>query len=331
VIAPKPVELLASGLISRAGHLVEVQDLRLPGAGRVLKVRIFDGLDVEVLPDRGLDIGSVWFRGRPISWSSPVTDRARLASPTGTQWLTRFNGGLVTTCGLENVGPATAGYGLHGTHSHHVASDVSWHSEVTDDGAKVTISGTISSVELFGRRIYVYREITIRVPADEQPYLSIRDRVRNEGVVPAVTSLLYHINFGAPAILPGTRIHVDATGVGLREPCPEVPSASYLPEPTEVMTEAVFEYSGVRAVDGVAIAVISTPSMERDIEVSWSQGTLPRLCQWVFPTRGGWALGLEPGNAPMFGPDRSGEYEGAPLLAPGQEFEAEVRVRILAS
>ena len=179
--------------------------------------------------------------------------------------------------------------------------------------------------------MYVYRTIIVHAPADGQPYVCVTDTVRNEGVLAAPTALLYHVNFGAPTVLPGTRVLVEASGVGEREPCPSVPSEKELPQPTDQMTEAVFEYDGVPVVDGVATARLRTPGMDRDVELTWTADTLPRLCQWVFPTRGGWALALEPGNAPMWGPDRSGEGDGAPVLVPGAEFTASVRVRVLAA
>jgi hypothetical protein len=327
-----PAALLSQGLISRPGHLAVVEDtIGVTGSrGRVLRARVLDGMDVEILCDRGLDLGAAWFNGRPLSWASPIRDASRLPSATGTEWLTRFNGGMVTTCGLENVGPSTPDDGMHGSHSHQLAHDVTWTTEVIDDGPKVVVTGTIDSARLFGRRVYVYRTITVHAPTDGQPYVSVKDIVRNEGTTPARAALLYHVNFGAPTVMPGTRVLVESSSVTAREPCACVPSAKELPDPTNEMTEAVFEYAGVPVHDSLSTAVIRTPEMARDVELTWSAGSLPRLCQWVFPTRGGWALGLEPGNSPMWGPDRVGEDHGAPVLAPGAELTATVRVRLLA-
>lgn len=328
----RPADLVAQGLVARPGHLAVVEDtVGVTGSrGRVLRARVLDGLDVEILCDRGLDVGAVWFNGRPLSWSSPIRDASRLPGAMGRDWLTRFNGGLVTTCGLENIGPATPTDGMHGSHSSQLAHEVTWRSEVSEDGPKVVVTGTIDSARLFGRRVYVYRTIIVHAPADGQPYVSVTDTVRNEGVMPATTALLYHVNFGAPTVLPGTRILVEASAVTEREPCPSVPSEKELPESTTEMTEAVFEYAGVPVSHARATALLRTPGMDRDVEVTWSADTLPRLCQWVFPTRGGWALALEPGNAPMWGADRVGESNGAPLLSPGAEFTASVRIRVLA-
>ncbi|MBA2530695.1 MAG: DUF4432 family protein [Nocardioidaceae bacterium] len=220
---------------------------------------------------------------------------------------------------------------MHGSHSNQLAQDVTWRTEVTDEGAKIIVTGTIDSAQLFGRRVYVYRTITVHAPTDGQPYVLVTDIVRNNGTMPAKAALLYHVNFGAPTVMPGTRVLVESSAVTSRELCESVPSARELPVPTTEMTEAVFEYTGVPVHNSLSTAVIQTPGTPRDVELTWSADTLPRLCQWVFPTRGGWALALEPGNSPMWGPDRVGEDHGAPLLAPGAEFTATARVRVLAA
>lgn len=65
-------------------------------------------LSVDLLPDRGLDLGAVEFDGLPVQW---------IRTPTATSeggWFAAWPGGLITTCGLHNVGAASEGFGLHG-------------------------------------------------------------------------------------------------------------------------------------------------------------------------------------------------------------------------
>ena len=35
--------------------------------------------------------------------------------------------------------------------------------------------------------------------------------------------------------------------------------------------------------DSVSTALIQTPEMARDVELTWSADSLPRLCQWASP------------------------------------------------
>lgn len=65
--------------------------------GRVVRARVLGGWDVELLPDRCLDVGLALHHGVPVSWVSPVRDRRPLDRPRGVDWLSRFHGGLVTT------------------------------------------------------------------------------------------------------------------------------------------------------------------------------------------------------------------------------------------
>ena len=136
--------------------------------------------------------------------------------------------------------------------------------------------------------------------------------MRNEGVLAASTALLYHVNFGAPTVLPGTRVSSRRPGWGARAlpfgPIGEGAAAADRPD-----DRGGVEYDGVPVVDGVATARLRTPGMDRDVELTWTADTLPRLCQWVFPTRGGWALALEPGNAPMWGRTEVAKAMGPPF------------------
>ncbi|MBA2719717.1 MAG: DUF4432 family protein [Chloroflexi bacterium] len=51
-----------------------------PAAGtRVITVQLADSWVFRVLLDRGADIGSAWFRGSPIAWTSPVGERPRFS------------------------------------------------------------------------------------------------------------------------------------------------------------------------------------------------------------------------------------------------------------
>ena len=60
---------------------------------------------------------------------------------TGRRWGDHWAGGLVTTCGLSNVGAASDGHGLHGTYSHRRARDVSVPCPARDRPAGVPVPG----------------------------------------------------------------------------------------------------------------------------------------------------------------------------------------------
>ena len=85
---------------------VTVAEGKAKGTG-IIEVRTAGGLELDILPDSGLDIGQCRFRGMTMSWmskngyDSPVTDL-----PYENEFLNTFPGGLLYTCGLRNAGPA---------------------------------------------------------------------------------------------------------------------------------------------------------------------------------------------------------------------------------
>lgn len=326
--SPTSGQLLDAGLVARPSGVAVVRELLDPlpgGVGRVLDVRVMGGIDVELLPDRGLDVGAAWYRGTPLSWTSPVGRGTPLDSPRGQDWVDRFRGGLVTTCGTDNIGPATGDAGMHGRHSHLPATEVRTDVRRDGDATVVRVSGTVEDVSMFGRRVVVSRTVETRT---DSPVLVLRDVVENTGFEAVPLPLLYHVNLGAPLVVPGTRVRSGAEQVRAREPAPHVPDPSTLPQPGDGSPEAVFEHHGLEVVDGQASVVVTSPAWETAAVVSWTAEALPRLYQWVWPTRRGWALAVEPSTAALFGPDRGTPRE-APLLQPGATLTTGLTVRLV--
>ena len=157
---------------------------------RAVDIRVWNGIDVRLLPDRGLDIGAAWFRGIPLAWISPAGEQPppRPEELVGNAWRDAWGGGLVTTCGLSNVGAASEGHGQHGTYTARAAADL----QVERTTSEVTATGTVVDAPFtLSRRI---------VTTVGQGLVRIDDRVVNDSDWTAAAPLLYHVNFGAPAV-----------------------------------------------------------------------------------------------------------------------------------
>jgi hypothetical protein len=283
---------------------------------------------VEVRPGRGLDLGAVELAGQPLSWLSPIP--AGLGPPTSPDraWIDGFSGGLLVTCGLRNIGPPTGDEPMHGDYTFLPATGVRWDTTVHPRGASATVEGTVESLRIFGSSFQVRRRILVESTGDGD-VVEVTDTVRNVGVEPAALAMLYHLNLGAPLVVPGTRVSLTPASTVLREPCPAVDDWTTLPPPAASTTEAVFEHRGVPGDDaGLAHAEVSSPT--HHAAISWTASTLPRLYQWVLPTQSRWALGIEPSTAPLFGEDRDDEHHGAPRMEPGQARTQTVRVALTA-
>ncbi|HEY0214762.1 MAG TPA: DUF4432 family protein, partial [Cellulomonas sp.] len=199
--------VLDDGLVALPEALASVEEVVRTGGERLLVLRVADGLSVDVRPDRGLDLGAAWWRGIPVAWRSPH----RVDPGPGHGWEERFLGGLVVTCGPENIGPPTAAGGQHGSHHLTPATEVRWWRETTPDGIEVHVRGVIGHSTLYGTRVVVEREIVV---GTGRARVEIRDEVRNDGDEPVGAPLLYHVNLGAPLLVPGSRLELRGGGAG---------------------------------------------------------------------------------------------------------------------
>jgi hypothetical protein len=176
-------------------EMLEARD----GAGRGTRriaVETGGGLAFEVLPDRAFDIGRATFCGLPLAWLAPAgfPDGAGVGDHEA-EWLRGFGGGLLSTCGLDSMGPASVDggreHGLHGRIGQMPASVT--RCEVTDE--RITLGATVRQAALFGETLRVDRTISAEVGGS---VLHIEDRVVNEGMDPEGHMILYHCNFGWP-------------------------------------------------------------------------------------------------------------------------------------
>jgi hypothetical protein len=335
----EPLSWLADGLAARPDAVAEVRveegDPRSGPGGRAYRVTMAGGVSVEVLPERGLDLGSLWWNNQPVAWRSALGPRGGALDPAGEGWIGRFGGGALVTCGLDNIGPARDGRGLHGSHHLTPAEDVAITRTPEGD---VEVSGVVDSSRVFGRRVTLRRRIRIALG---RPEVVVEDVIVNEGPAPADIAVLYHVNFGVPVVVPGSTVSLAALGRTPRDAAAEAVPWEVFPDPVDHTTESVWEHTGLAVDgDGRARAVVRTPSAPGGVTgeatlgtpleatVSWRAEDLPRCMQWIYPTRGGWALGIEPTNAPLFGPDRSGPHAGAPVLEPGETRTAGVTLTL---
>lgn len=309
-------ELRQAGLLASDEAVARViERFGVPGSGdtaHVLEVTLDGGLRFEVLLDRGFDIGVAEFEGQILSWRSPVLDGRPLSVPQGSDWLDRFTGGLLTTCGPNHVGAATVSDPLHGQFSHRPASAV--RVSPARGRAEARLRADVAFESIFGPSLRVEREIRAH-HRNGTSTLSIRDRVRNTGSQVVPVAMLYHLNFGAPLFVPGSDIQSSPRLTSLRNGT-SVTNWQTAPEPTDDITEWVFLHEYAPNSSRWETAHVTSPARLR-VSLRWTTATLPYLHQWVLPTRGRWALGIEPSTVAMFeGSDPS--IMVAPTLRPSE-------------
>jgi len=297
-----------------------------PGRGmRAIDASVVDGLSIRVLPDRGFDVGAAWFAGRPLAWLSELGERPPLASLDGAAWIEAFGGGLVTTCGLRNVGAPSEGHGLHGAFSHQRARDVRIRRRVVGDCPVVVLSATIDEPGEDGALLRIQRRITL---TGGRGTLEVHDVTTNLGPRAEPAPLLYHVNLGYPLL--DDRGVFDVPG-SLAVPRDAVSAAQTdlidgMAGPATGTVEAVFE----RLLDDRPRqrAVLSSRHAGLELTVSWRRAELPRFHQWIRRDGTWYVLGLEPSNCSVLGRAHDRAAGQLPLLGPGERRTTRIRIDV---
>jgi hypothetical protein len=143
------------GDISQIGGIRPVEYLDGNERGvRALQFKTGSGFDFTILPDRAMDIYEAKYNGKSLCWhsqSGPVNPAFYDCHDFG--WLWSFFGGLVTTCGLTQVGPPHSDgdeeVGLHGRISNIPAKNLSFGSDWEEDELILWASGEMRQARPF--------------------------------------------------------------------------------------------------------------------------------------------------------------------------------------
>jgi hypothetical protein len=330
-----------SGLRRRVGdisQLVSTRAARLVDGNedgvRVIDARASGGLSALILADRGLDLGPVWAAGQQVGWQS-TTGVVHPSYFHEADWLRSFHGGLLTTCGLQNVGlPSEDGgrsYGLHGRVSNVAARNVS-HRVIEQDGRLLAeVTGEMRETDVFGADLLLRRRITL--PMGEL-VLHVEDEVLNQGHAPAVLMLLYHVNVGYPVVSEGAALITPEADITPRDEVARagLDARASFPAPVDGFSEQVFRHELAPTHVGTVSASIVNPEFAPTggigLTLSWDPRQLPRMWQWRMLGPGMYLTGLEPANCGLAG--RAAEREAGTVseLAPGETRSFGLTIRV---
>jgi uncharacterized protein DUF4432 len=297
-----------------------VTDGRAAGC-RAIDLRVEGGIELRLLPDRGLDAGDAWFSGIPLDWRSPVGETADVDH----DWMQSFGGGLMVTCGLRNVGVPSEGHGQHGDYTFQKAVVEA----VERSGDALIVQGRIAEVAALGHHLEVER--TWRTYAG-QGLIQLEDVVTNRGRETEPALQLYHVNFGAPLWTEGAELLLDARATHPRDEdaAPFADSWNRAPGIVPGARERVFEHEVTPGADGFCRAVVRNADLRLEVEVRWDAATMPRMWQWVHPAPGIGVLGLEPANCSVLGVAHDRAEGRLPELAAGEERRTRLEIRARA-
>lgn len=332
-------------LLQRMGDISQLagtKPYRL-AAGKAQGVEAVDiktgsGFAFTVLPGRGLDIAWADYRGVPIGYMSKtgVVAPAYYESD-GMEWLRSFGAGLLTTCGLSNVGGpcqeddpvlGTRHYGLHGRIANMAAEQVSVREAWEDDELVMTVSGYLREACLHGEHLTLRRTVTAKLGENR---LRIHDEVENAGFSAQPLMLLYHINLGYPLLDDGSRF-VCAS----REIVPaadiardELEQYAMMGPPVIGALERVYFHAPSADADGMATVALINDRLEFGAYVRFNTGQLPRLTQWKQLGAAEYVLGIEPGNCLPISRAEHRTRGDLEMIRPGEQRVFDVEIGVL--
>jgi galactose mutarotase-like enzyme len=324
---------------NHVGDLSQIAGIRLarwadgPEQGlRVAEVRSGGGLDFTVLLDRGMDIGPASCAGLPIAWVSPTGfAHPMFYDPKGFGWLRTFGGGLLTGCGLTNVGSPEEdegeSNGLHGRLSHlparHVSIDESWQG----DECSFSIRGEVRQAQVFGENLSLRRSITTGLGSR---CISVHDVVTNRGPKPSPLMVLYHCNFGFPLLDSGCELRAADHAVQPRDETLRQGLENWMrfQPPTQGYSEQVFYHDLPADREGWAAIQLVNAARSVTLTLRFQKASLPNLIQWKMMGQGTYVLGLEPANCRVEGRSAERSRGTLQILEPGEEREFRVEIEI---
>lgn len=303
---------------------------------RALYFRTGSGLNFFVLPDRGMDIGIADFKDSAISWISSTSEiNPAYFEHDNFSWLRGFFGGLLTTCGLSNVGPPNndsgENLGLHGRISYLPAREVCYSTKSINDSIVLSARGKVVETQAIKYEISMNREIEVKA---FDKLIKIKDEVKNEGFDAVPLMILYHINFGFPIVHPESVLILDSKRSVSREGKEaEYKEYGTFHEPSDDIAEEVYRHEIEAGSDGFVKAGIYNKLINDGkglgVFVRARKKELPYFWQWKYLKSGIYVSALEPANCQIYGRNAERKEKRLEFLKPGEKREFVIEIGLL--
>jgi hypothetical protein len=317
-------------------QFARIDEYTLAPGGRRVRITAADGFDVELLPDRALDLGSVSYQGIPLGFVTPAVLAAGAGDgPAG--FALRFGAGLLTTCGLDHFGPAIRDDGVdlpqHGRATDLPALRVNAESGWQEGSFVLSVSARMRQWRFFGEDLLWDRTVSTALGSDT---LTISDLITNAGPEAWPHMMLYHCNIGHPVLDEGTTVSL-RPGSGDPGSAPEprdaaaaagLESWNRFGPPQRGFAEQVFRHTLDQDAEMAEIAV-SNPTLGVEVTVAVDPRQLPWAFQWTMAGQGTYVLGIEPANCPVISGRTDARNRGVlPTLEPGETRRYDLRIRV---
>ncbi len=276
---------------------------------RAVRLRNAAGLDMVVVPDRGMAITDLLFQGVPLAFINGVgVAHPAYGEPEGTGWLRTWPGGFLTPCGLTQVGsPCQDGseaLGLHGRVAGIPAREVRWGGEWDGDDYFIWVEGTVRQAAMFGEDISLRRRVGMWMGGSR---FWIDDTIENHSFQPVPHMFLQHFNLGFPLVDASTMLRLPEHTTAPRDDTARMGMDRYhvFEAPQPGYQEQVFYHDLQPDANGQVEVCLHNPVFHqgRGLSVCWryTLADYPVLVEWKMMGEGQYVVGIEPANCHVSG------------------------------
>lgn len=300
---------------------------------RALDVVTGSGLEFTVLGSKCLDIYNARFKGINLNFAS----KSGLVSPEffnphEGETLRSFQGGLLYTCGLSNVGPGCIDNGtehcMHGRIGNTPAVKESLSAFWKDDEYIMQISGEMCEAALFKENLVLRRTLTSKLGGKS---IYIHNEVENQGFEACALMILFHFNLGYPVLDKGSRFILPSIEVVPRDEDARkgLGDCYSFSEPIESFREQVFYHTVAADTEGNTCAGLVNERLKLGVFIKYNAFQLPKLVQWKSMRAGDYVLGIEPGNCLVEGRNKERERGTLKHIGPFEKLAFDLEFGIL--
>ena len=283
-------------LLKQLGNIEQIAGIRqsriIDGPGKGTAIASFHnaaGLRFTVLPDRGMDLYDLSFRGINLSFlSKNGLVSAERFSPSIGEFCDQWSAGAMVTCGLDNVGGQCGNCPTHGQFGYLPAVGFGTQTGWEGDDYRLSATGEIHQSRLFGRHLSVKRRIETTLCGKS---IRIRDVITNHEAEDEPFMLLYHCNFGYP-LLGADSVFLSNSGSTIPLTAGSVDSRHMSP-PIDGCEEELFLH-----VDNpdVTCGILYNNALELGVYVRFRTEHLPNFLQWKRMKSHDYVMAIEPCN-----------------------------------
>lgn len=318
--------------LRRVGNMNQLAGIRLSqladGPGQGVTIAEFHnaaGLRFTLSPDRCMDIYDLSYKGINLSFLSRNGMRSPMSyTALKGEFAQQWAGGMLSTCGLDNVGgpcESEAIYPTHGRISAVPAEQFGYSARWENGDYLLEAAGEMHQTRLYGAHLSLSRRVQTSLNAKS---VIIRDTISNLDTQDEPFMLLYHCNFGAPLLSECSRV---LTSDAKFEPLNALSTdPAHMLSPVDGRGEELYL---AHAKTTRAAAMLVNPEMRLAGYVLFDTERLPRFLEWKMMKSHDYVLALEPCNTWSIDRNQALAQDKIAILKAYESIETGVEIGVL--